>query len=191
MLAPAQGGRDVFQRSRLRRLGGGIGLQKDEGGALLQLGKQVQGGRVVLLEASRQLVHQAGLGLDQRILIAGECFQLLHEGAIRLQATQFCQLQAADLGQQMGVNLIGLGSGCFAQLIGGLRVHRIDRDPRFQQERDQQAVMRFDNARQLVGRSRSAQQKLFQFVQALMAVGKASRADALPSFIQHVYVMIG
>ena len=70
----------LFQRSGLRGLGRGIRLQKHEGGALLQLGKQVQGRRIVLLEASRQLVHQARLRLDQRILIAGERFQLGHGG---------------------------------------------------------------------------------------------------------------
>ena len=77
---------------------------------LLQLGKQVQGRRIVLLEAGRQLVHQARLHLDQRVLIAGERFQFSHRGTIGLQSTQFGQVETAGLGQQIGINAIGLGS---------------------------------------------------------------------------------
>ena len=60
----------------------------------------------------------------------------------------------------MRVNSIGLGSGRFAQLIGRLGVDRIDREARFQQEGDQQAMVGFDNAGQVLGRSRDAEQKL-------------------------------
>ena len=91
----------------------------------------------------------------------------------------------------MRVNLIGLGSCRFAQLIGGLRVDGIDRDARFQQEGDEQSMVRFDYAGQLVGRSRYAQHKLFQLVQAVVAVRKAPRSHALAGFIQHIHVMIG
>ena len=172
-------------------LGRRVCLQKHEGGALLQLGKQLQGGRVVFLEAGRQLVHQARLGLDQGILIAGQCFQFLHNGAIRLQSAQLGQVKAAYLGQQMGVNLIGLGSCRFAQLIGRLGVHRIDRDPRFQQESDQQSMVGFDNTRQVFGLSRNTQHKLFQRVQPFVAVGKAPRSHAFARLIQHIDVMMG
>jgi len=190
MLPCSQDSDDLFYRGRLSCLGRRVGLQKHEGGALLQLGKQVQGGRIVLLEASRQLVHQARLGLDQGILIAGERFQLLHGGAIRLQAAQLSQVKVAYFGQQMRVNLIGLGSCRFTQLIGAFRVDGI-RDASFQQERDQQSMVRFDNARQVLRRSRNAQHKLFQFVQTFVAVGKAPRSDALARFIQHIHVMMG
>jgi muconolactone delta-isomerase len=137
------------------------------------------------------LVDQTGLGLDQCILIAGERFQLGHDGAIRLQAAQLGQLKATHLGKPVGVNLIGLGSCRCAQLIGGLRVDGIDRDARFQQERDEQSMVRFDYARRVLGRSRNAQQKLFQLVQAFVAVGKAPRSHALASEIGHIHVMVG
>ncbi len=91
----------------------------------------------------------------------------------------------------MGVNLIGLGSGGFAQLIGTFRVHGIDRDARFQQEGDEQSMVRFDNAHQVFRRSCNAQQKLFQLVQAVVTVGKAPCSDALARFIQHHYIMVG
>src|SRR5260221_10077618 len=91
----------------------------------------------------------------------------------------------------MGVNLIGVGSGCFGPLIGRLRVHRIDRDARFQQERDQQAVVGFDNACQVLGRSRDAEQKRLQLVQAVMAMGKAPYSHALAREIGHLHVMMG
>src|SRR5260370_9392888 len=190
MLARAQRRGDLFKRGCLSRLGRGVRLQKHEGGALLQLSKQVQGGRVVLLEASRQLVHQARLRLDQRILIARQRFQLGHGGTIWLQSAQLGQVQATDLRQQMRVNLIGLGSRRFAQLICRLGVDGIDRDASFQQERDQQSMVRFDNTRQVLRRSRNAQQKLFQLVQPFVAVRKAPRSHALARFIQHLHVMI-
>ena len=129
--------------------------------------------------------------LDQRVLIARQRFQLLHGGAIRLQSAQFGQVQATYLRQQMRVNLISLGSRRFAQLIGRLRVDGIDRDTSFQQERDQQSMVRFDNTRQVLGLSSNAEQKLFQFVQPCVAVGKAPRSHALARFIQHLHVMMG
>ena len=191
MLAPAQGRGDLFHRGHLSYLGRRVGLQKHESGALLHLGKQVQSSRIVLLEVGRQLVHQARLGLDQRVLIARERFQLSHDRAIRLQSAQLGQVKAAYLGQQKCVNVIGLGSRGFAQLIGTFRVHGIDRDASFQQEGDEQSMVRFGNARQVLGRSRNTQQKVFQFVQAVVAMGKAPRSHALARFIQHSHVMMG
>ena len=142
MLPHTQGDRDLFQRSRLSCLGCRVGLQKHEGGALLQFGKQVQSRRIVLLETGCQLVHQAPLGLDQCILIARQGFQFLHAVTIGLQSTQLGQVKAAYFRQHMRVNLIGLGSCRFAQLIGRLGVDRIDGNTSFQQERDQQAMVR-------------------------------------------------
>jgi hypothetical protein len=131
------------------------------------------------------------LRLDQHILIASERFQLSHAGAIRLQSAQLRQVKATQLGQQMRINAVGLGSCRFAQPIGALRVHRIHRDARFQQEGDEQAVVRFDNAGQFLRRSRNAEQKRFQLVQARMAVGKASGSYTLASVILHLHVMVG
>src|SRR5438132_6019346 len=136
VLAQAQGGRDLRERGSLRGLGRRIRLQEDQRGALLHFGKQLQCDRIVLLEARRQLVHQARLRLDQPILITRERFQFLHERTIGLQAAQFRQLQAPQFGQQMRVNLIGLGSRRFAQVIGRLRIDGIDGDARFHQEGD-------------------------------------------------------
>jgi hypothetical protein len=131
------------------------------------------------------------LRLDQGILIAGERFQLSHRGTIRLQAAPLGQVQATDLRKPMRVNLIGLGSRRFAQLIGRLGVDGIDRDASFQQERDQQSMVRFDHTRQVLGRSRNAQHKLFQLVQACVAVRKAPRSHALAREIGHLHVMMG
>ncbi len=118
MLAGAQGGDDLFHRRGLRGLRSGIRLQKHQRGTLLHFGKQVQGRRVVLLEAGRQLVDQTRLRLDQRILIAGERFQLSHGGAIRGHSAQLGQIEAARFGQQIRINAVGLGSCRFAQPAG-------------------------------------------------------------------------
>jgi hypothetical protein len=90
-----------------------------------------------------------------------------------------------------GINAVGLGSCRFTQPIRDLRVHGIDRDASLQQEGNEQAMVRFDNTGQLIGRSRDAQQKLFQLVQAFVAVRKAPRANSSPSFIQHHDIMMG
>ncbi len=66
---------DLLYRSTHRRLWRGIGLQEDQGRVLLQLGKQLQGRRIVGLEGGRELIDQAGLHLDQGILVTGEDFE--------------------------------------------------------------------------------------------------------------------
>jgi predicted GTPase len=48
-----------------------------------------------------------------------------------------------------------------------------------------------DNARQFLGRRRNAEQKRFQLVQTVVAVGKASRSYTLASLILHLHVMVG
>jgi hypothetical protein len=52
-------------------------------------------------------------------------------------------------------------------------------------------MARFDNAGQVFGRSRDAEQKLLQLVQAVVGVGKAPRADAASRLIQDNDIMIG
>ncbi len=191
MLACAQGSVQLFQRGRGYGLRSGIGLQKQQGRALLQFAEQLQGHRVVLLEAGRQLIDQPRLRLDQGILIARERFQLLNRGAIGLQAVQFRQLQPTQFGQQMRVYAIGFGPRGFAQLIGPLGVDGIDGDTGFQEEGDQQAMIDFDNACHLLRISGDAQDKLFQLMQALVVMGKTPDSHALACFIEHLHVVMG
>ena len=49
----------------------------------------------------------------------------------------------------------------------------------------------FDNTRQVLGRSRNAQHKLFQFIQPCVTMGKAPRSYAFARLIQHLHVMMG
>ena len=63
---------DLLNRSLLCRFHGWVGLQKHQGRALLQLGKEVQCDGIVGFQAGRKLVDQAGLHLDQAILITRE-----------------------------------------------------------------------------------------------------------------------
>ena len=52
-------------------------------------------------------------------------------------------------------------------------------------------MVRFYDASKVFGVSSTAEQKLFQVVQALVAVSKAPRAHALSGLIQHIHVMVG
>ena len=60
---------DLLNRSCLCCFQGGVGLQKHQSRALLQLGKEVQGDGRIGFQAGRQLIDQAGLRLNQAILI--------------------------------------------------------------------------------------------------------------------------
>ncbi len=60
---------DLLNRSGLCCFQGRIGLQKQQSRALLQLGKEVQGDGIIGFQAGRQLIDQAGLRLNQAILI--------------------------------------------------------------------------------------------------------------------------
>src|SRR6266852_9339775 len=59
---------------------------------------------------TRELVDEARLRLHQRVLVAGEQLEFLHQRAIRLQAAQLAQVTAAFARQEIGVDAIGLGA---------------------------------------------------------------------------------
>jgi hypothetical protein len=63
---------DLLVRSFQSLRESGIGLQKDQRRALLQLAKQLQGDRIVRLQTGGELIDQAGLALDQAVLITAE-----------------------------------------------------------------------------------------------------------------------
>jgi hypothetical protein len=71
------------QRSQVLHRGGASclhsrrGTQEGERPGVLQLAEHFEGDRVIGFEAGRELVDQAGLHLDQRVLVAGQGFELL------------------------------------------------------------------------------------------------------------------
>ena len=118
---------DLLSRSSHGSLWRGIGLQEQQGALLLHFGKQLQGHRVIGFEARGELIDQARLHADQRILIAREQFQLCNLLTIWGEPVQIGQVSASCLGQQVSVNRIGLGSRCGSPTIDGARIDRIDR----------------------------------------------------------------
>jgi len=74
MLARSQGRDDLFHRGRLSRLRCGIGLQKQQGGALLQFGKQVQGSGIVLASGRPSTGSPDGFGSGSRHLDHASAF---------------------------------------------------------------------------------------------------------------------
>ena len=146
---------DLLSRSGHRSLWRGIGLQEQQGALLLQFGKQLQGHRVIGFETSRELIDQPRLHPDQGILIAREQFELGNLLAIWREAMQIDQVRTSGLGQQVGVNRIGLGSRCGSPTIYGARIDRVDRPARFQQVSDQQTMRCLDDAGQLFFRLRT------------------------------------
>ena len=111
---------DLFARGTSRCLGRWVGLQKDERGSLLQLAQQAQCHGIVVFETGCELIDQARLHLNQRILVAGERFQFLHRFAVRSQSAQIGKVRSPRFGQQIGINGVRFGSRCTPPAINGL-----------------------------------------------------------------------
>ena len=169
----------------------GVGLQEHQSRALLQLGEQLQGDRVIGFEAGRQLVDQARPALDQGILVACEDFEFLHQRTIRFQRAQVYQIGASGFRQQIGVNRIGLGSRSTAPTIHCFRVDWIHSESCFQQGRNQQSLVGLNNTCHLIGGLGQGSQEAGQFGQALFGVHDAQCVGLASSFIDHDSVMMG
>src|SRR5579883_906091 len=82
---------NLLNRSSLSCLQGRVGLQKDQGRALLQLGKQIQCDGIIGFQTGCKLVDQARLHLDQAILITREPFEFGHLLTIGGESVQICE----------------------------------------------------------------------------------------------------
>ena len=159
----------------------------------MQFRKQLQGHRVIGFEAGRELIDQARLHLDQCILIAREQFQLGDLLAVWREAVQIGQVRTSCLGQQVGINRIGLGSRCGSPTIDGARVDRIDGPACFQQVSNQQPMGCLNDAGHLFFRLRANDllQERVQSAHALRAVIDTKRTDLAALFINDQGIMIG
>src|SRR2546423_5326413 len=184
--------RDLVCRGALGGLRSGIGLQKHQGGVLLDLREQLQRDGIVGFEASRELIHQTSLGLDQGILITGEQFQLGHLLAIRSESVQIGKVRSSCLGQQIRINRIRFGSRGRTPSINGPGIDRINWPAYFQQVRDQQAMRRLDDARHLLfgRRADDLLQKGVQLAHPLRAVIDPQRTDLTSLLIDDQSVMV-
>lgn len=87
---------DLLDRGRLSHLWRWIGLQKQQGRALLQFAKEREGHRIIGFETCREPFRQTRMHLNQGILIA-----------VGDQSTQIGKVNSSCFGQQRGVNGIG------------------------------------------------------------------------------------
>lgn len=122
MLRLLEGLDELLYRGVHGGLRGRIGLQKRRGDRLLQLAKQLQGDRIVRFETRCQLIDQAGLALNQAILVTGQGFELGNDRAIGPKSAQISEIRPTSFGQQVGINTIGLGSRSASAQIDGIGI---------------------------------------------------------------------
>jgi hypothetical protein len=97
-----------------------------------------------------EVVHQAGLHLDQAVLVTCQSFEFNYQRTIRFQAPQIGELRPPVFGEQIRIDLIGFGARCATLAIDRLGVDRIDGVASGKQGGNQEAVRGFDDAGQLL-----------------------------------------
>ncbi len=184
---------ELLLRGAHRLLGSRIGLQEEQGRALLQFREERQRHGVVGLQAGRELIDQACLALDQGLLVTGQRFEFGDDGTIGLKFAQISQLRPAVFSEQIGINVIRLGSRGTAVSIDRLGIDRIHRVASFQQGGDEQAMAGFDNASQiLLARWTSdGEEKVVQFGEPLRVMSDPARSHLTASVINDQHIMIG
>ena len=184
---------DLFSRGGHRLLGRGIRLQDLQGRTLLHFGEELQRDGIVGYASGGQLIDQACLHLDQAILIARQRFQFGNQRTIGFQSPQIRELRSAVFRQQIRINLIGFGSRGGTLAIHGVGVNRIDRKACFQQRRNQQSMIGFNNAGHLrlvrwaTHRCKSAG----QFGESFRGMRDPKRGNLTPEIVDDVNVMVG
>ena len=181
---------NLCHRSSLSCLRGGIHLQEDQRRVLVQFRKELQRHRVVRFKASCQLVDQARLTLDQRILVTAERFEFSHQRTIRFQSPQVSQVGSARFRQQVGIDRIGFGSRGLASAIDGLGIDRIDRKAGIQQSGNEQPMSGFDDAGQLLLGGRTSTEKSEQLRHPFWRVADAQRRHLLTNLINDQGIMM-
>ena len=118
------------------------------------------------------MVDQAGLHLDQLLLVAREVLQFLEQWGVGLQPAKISQVGSAQFRQQRGIDQIGLGPRGGTAAIKRPGVNGRDGKPGFQQGCDQQPPIGFHETGQILflGRTRDAFQERKQGFQASLAV---------------------
>lgn len=115
----------------------GIDVQKRQSRGLLHLAKQLQSDRVIRFEASRELIDQAGLHVDQSVLITCQGFALLDRFAVRIEPTQIREVSTPGFGQQVSISQIGFSPTGSWSSLSRPRIHRVDRPSLLQQMSNQ------------------------------------------------------
>src|SRR6266567_131284 len=188
-----QDGCDLLGGSRHRLLRCRESLQEPQRRTLLYFVEKGECDGIVSFEAGGQLINQARLAPDQVVLIACQSFQFGNHWTVWLQSPQICQLRSAVFGQQIGVNLVGFGSRCRTFAIDGFGVDGIDGKASFQQRRNQQTMIGFNDAGHcsLVVRTTYGLKSARQFSQPFGGMCDTKRGELTPALFKDKDVMMG
>lgn len=181
---------DLLDRGGLSCFLGGGGLQKAQGGFLLERAReQLHSDRVVGYASGDQLIGQEGLHLDQTILVPRQGFEFGDRGTSGVQSAQVGQLRTAMLGQHIDIDQIGLRSRSRAFAVNGFGVDRIERYSCLQQSRDEQTMRGFVKTGNLFEWSNRSQET-DQFGESVKGVLHPQRGNSATGFVDHHDVMM-
>src|SRR5437660_230755 len=184
---------ELLNRSRLRGFQRWIGLQEKQRGFLLELGKQLQGNWVIVLEAGSELVHQSGLHLDQTVLIACQRIEFGNFLTIRSQPMQIRKICSPCVGKHIGINRVRSGSRSRTLQINSARIDRVDRPTMLQQKGNEQTMSGFDNAGHLLPAllTQQVRQPFIQLGESFWGMSHADRTELSPCFVKDQPIMFG
>ena len=163
---------DLRDLGCLSSIQGRIDPQKGQGRALLKFTEEVEDDRIVGFEAGRELFHQAGLHLNQGILVTSEDFEFCNRLAVGLQMVQLCEVRPSRPGQQIRINSVLFGFRSCSLAINGGGMDKVNRPVVLQQEGDEQSRRGFDNTSHAFLPIRAAEgfQEQMQLLQSLGCV---------------------
>jgi len=187
-----QQGGQFLHRSRASGLQRRIGAQECERRRLLQLAEQCQHDWVVGYASGGKLVDQAGLHVDQRVLVARQGFEFLDLFTVGIEPTQILEISASRFRQHIGVNGVGLGSRGCSSSFDGTRIDRVNRPSHFQQVSNQPPMGGFHDTGELLtppGAGHSFQIGI-QLAQPESAVGNTDRFQLTALFVNAQRIMV-
>jgi len=184
--------RQLVHRGRASRLQRRIGPQERQRRGLLQLTEHLQGHRVIGFEASRELVDQARLHLDQGILVARQGLEFLDLLAVGIEPAQILEVRTPGFGQQIGVKRVGLGSRGGSSLLHCARINRVHRPSLFQQMSNQEPMGGFHDTSDLLFSLWPGDplQVCIQLTQPFGRMGDTDRSQWLALFINAQRIMM-
>ena len=104
-------GRQLIGMGRFQVFQRRIGLEKGEGNRLVEFAEDLEGQRIVILQAGGQLVKKSGLLLHQARLIPRKQLEFLYQGMVGLQSAQTVVFLQPVASEQGCIDGIRLGSG--------------------------------------------------------------------------------
>src|SRR2546429_447430 len=183
---------NLLERSCSCYFKGWIGLQEPQRTLLLQFREQIEGHGIIGFEASGELIDQTRLRADQAILVTCQLFELGYLVTIRGQSMQICEISAPGLGQQVGIDRIGLGTTGRSPTIHSARINWVHRPAGLQQVNNQQTMSGFNNTRHLFfgRRTNDLHQKGVQLGKSLWGMIHTDRTHLMPFFVNRQGIMV-